>query len=82
MLSFEYFANYYIAFNFTLQVNVDMTPGTHSTLSSMLQMKLEKHLEGLTDISNQARKEYALEKVAYLHYAFALLFKKIQYLAP
>ena len=65
MLSFEYFANYCFAFNLTLQVNVDMTPGTHSTLSSMLQMKLEKHLEGLTDISNQARKEYALEKVAY-----------------
>jgi len=41
-----------------------MTPDSNTNLSSMLQMKLEKHLEGLTDISNQARKEYALEKVS------------------
>jgi len=46
-----------------LQVGFDMTPGDETQLSEMLRMKLEKHLEDLTHISNQARKEYALEKV-------------------
>ena len=40
-----------------------MTPSSGTALSEMLRMKLEKHLEELTHISNQARKEYALEKV-------------------
>uniref|UniRef100_H2YSE0 AAA+ ATPase domain-containing protein n=1 Tax=Ciona savignyi TaxID=51511 RepID=H2YSE0_CIOSA len=44
------------------RVGFDMTPGPTTPLSEVLKMKLEKHLDDLTLISNQARKEYALEK--------------------
>ncbi|XP_076804480.1 dynein axonemal heavy chain 3-like isoform X3 [Clavelina lepadiformis] len=46
----------------SLKVGYDMTPSSGTALSEMLRMKLEKHLEELTHISNQARKEHALEK--------------------
>ena len=45
------------------QVGFNITPEDDTPLSKMLQLKLEKNLEPLTQVSNQARKEYALEKV-------------------
>nr|XP_039250666.1 dynein heavy chain 3, axonemal-like [Styela clava] len=44
------------------QAGFSITPKEDTALSGMLGMGLEKHLENLTHISNQARKEYALEK--------------------
>ena len=44
-----------------------MTPQEDTPLVEMLQMGLEKYLEELTEISSQASKEYAMEKVNKLH---------------
>lgn len=41
-----------------------MTPSETTPLSEVLQMGLDKYLEDLRDISSQASKEYALEKVS------------------
>ena len=45
------------------QVGFDVTPSETTPLSEVLQMGLDKYLEDLKDISSQASKEYALEKV-------------------
>ena len=46
------------------QVGFDVTPSETTPLSEVLQMGLDKYLEDLRDISSQASKEYALEKVS------------------
>ena len=40
-----------------------MAPKEDTPLLDMLTLGLEKHLEALTEISTQASKEFALEKV-------------------
>lgn len=42
-----------------------MTPDANTPLIEVLDMELDKYLEGLMEISSQASKEYALEKVSY-----------------
>nr|XP_026694595.1 dynein heavy chain 3, axonemal isoform X2 [Ciona intestinalis] len=44
------------------RIGFDMAPKPNTPLSEILKLKLERHLDDLTHISNQARKEYALEK--------------------
>ena len=43
-----------------------MQPTNETPLLEMLQMGLEKYLEDLGEISSQASKEFALEKVEYI----------------
>jgi hypothetical protein len=51
---------------FKFQVGFDITPTATKPLSEFLQMGLDKHLDELKNVSSQASKEYALEKVSHL----------------
>ncbi|XP_062929153.1 dynein axonemal heavy chain 3-like [Mobula hypostoma] len=44
------------------KVGFRITPEENTSLSDILQLGLERHLEDLSDISSQATKEYSLEK--------------------
>lgn len=49
--------------NFISQVGYNIAPKIDTPLSEMLALGLERYVDELTEISSQASKEYALEKV-------------------
>ena len=50
-------------FSLLLKVGYNIAPKMDTPLSEMLALGLERYVDELTEISSQASKEYALEKV-------------------
>ena len=53
-------------FSLLLKVGYNIAPKMDTPLSEMLALGLERYVDELTEISSQASKEYALEKVMLL----------------
>lgn len=50
-------------FDDLFQVGFNMTPSEETPLQEILKLELDKYLDVLQEISSQASKEFALEKV-------------------
>lgn len=53
-----------------------MTPNDETPLQEVLKLELDKYLDVLQEISSQASKEFALEKVMKNLFSFSLMLRQ------